>query len=288
MSHHSNGGADLHLHTSHSDGTFSPEELVALARKERLQVIALTDHDSMEGVLRARRAAGPDGVEVVAGVEFGTPADDGRFPETHVVGLFLDPSCDELCASLKTWRALRRERVLRMVGKLNQCGVAVQADDVFAVVGTGSPSRLHVARAMAENGCVRTIGAAFRHWIGLGGPAYIPRQSPPAPDLVRLIHRAGGVAVLAHPAINVKDEEIPMFVEAGIDGIEAYCTYHTPADVERYEKLAERLGLLVSGGSDCHGANKTGCTLGSVRLDLTRTEMLRERAMAYAEGRRHV
>ena len=288
MSGPANGG-DLHLHTTHSDGTSTPEEVVALARSQQLLTIAITDHDAISGVASARDAAADGGPEVIAGVEFGTPADDPNFPEAHIVGLFLNPQHDELLASLEAWRGKRRERVGTICRKLAQIGIPLRTDAVFAQADRGTVGRLHVAKALMEQNYVNTIGEAFRTLIGAAGPAYVPRQCARAPELAALIHRAGGVAVLAHPAINVKDEELPAFVEAGIDAIEAFCPDHTVAATERYVRFAAENGLLVSGGSDFHGTNKSNQhSMGIVRLPAENVEALRNRAAQHAEETQHV
>jgi len=286
MTPHEQKTADLHLHTNYSDGTFTPEELVRRAQRAGLSVIALTDHDSVGGVVPARVASDGTGLEVVAGVEFGTPAGDSEFPEAHIVGLFIDPDYPELRSTLEAWRALRRERAVQICEKLNDAGVSVRPDEVFALAGGGSVGRLHVAKALVANGEAATIAAAFNRWIGPDGPAYVPRRCASTVELIRLIHRSGGVAALAHPKLNVKDDEIPAFADAGLDAIEVYSPEHTREDERRYAGIAAELRLLVAGGSDCHGGNKTTCALGSVRLAPPQVEALRERAAQYARGRR--
>jgi len=286
MTSHEQKTADLHVHSNYSDGTYTPEELVRRAQRAGLGVIALTDHDSVGGVARARVAGEEIGVEVVAGVEFGTPAGDAGFPEAHIVGLFIDPDCPELRNAVETWRALRCERAVQICEKLNGVGVSLRPDDVFALAGGGSVGRLHVAKALVANGEAATIATAFNRWIGADGPAYVPRRCASAIELIRLIHRSGGVAVLAHPKLNVKDDEIPAFADAGLDAVEVYSPEHTREDERRYARIAEELGLLAAGGSDCHGGNKETCALGSVRLEWALVEALRERAAEYAGGRR--
>jgi len=277
MSHPPTGGADLHLHTVFSDGAYTPEELVEAARRAGLAAIAITDHDTLAAVERARRAAArlP---EVIAGVEFGTPDQEGPGEETHIVGLFLDPSSDELQSALARFRALRRERVLRVIEKLNRAGLKLDPEEVLDLAGPGSLGRLHVARALVAAGYARSVGSAFRLWLGPGRPGFVPRHRPSVAETIALIHRAGGVAVLAHPGKTGCDGDIGPMVEAGLDAIEAYCPDHTPDQVRRYLEAARRYGLLIAGGSDCHGRAKETITLGRVRLDLDLVEALRARA----------
>lgn len=281
------GGADLHLHTTCSDGLLSPEVMAARAVEESFAAIALTDHDTTEGILRAREAAN-GALEVVAGVEFGTPNSDPALPEMHLVGLFLDPEHDELRTLLERWRRDRGERAVRMVEKLNRAGMAVTTDEVLAQAGEGIISRVHVARVLAAKGYVPTVGAAFRRWIGRDGPAFVPRERLPVAELIALIHRAGGAAVLAHPALNVQDDAIRSFAEAGLDGIEVYCPDHSAFDATHYEAVARYHDLLASGGSDYHGYVRANAAFGSVRVEMACVEALRTRALEHKERRRHV
>jgi len=271
-------GADLHLHTIFSDGTSTPEELVTGARATGLTVIALTDHDTLDGLDRAHAAAGDEGPEVIGGVEFSCPSRNSGGEEAHLVGLFLDPACAKLQDALARFRRLRRDRAVRMVEKLNRIGVRIRPDDVFNLAGLGNVSRLHIARALVQAGCVRSVDAAFAKWIRVGRPAHVPRDRPAAKATIALIHRAGGVATLAHPGLTNLDEDIPKLVEDGLDAIEVYCTDHTTDQEKHYLETAQRYGLLISGGSDCHGRNKDRSTLGSIRLHADAVAALRERA----------
>lgn len=278
-------GADLHLHTIFSDGAYTPEALVAAAREHHLAAIAVTDHDTLDGVAPSRAAAGTDGPEVIAGVEFGVACDDDCPGELHIVGLFLNPDSVRLRFELARFRELRRARVMEMVERLNRCGVALRPQQVFALAEGDSVGRLHVARALVEIGCVKTVGAAFNHWLGTGKPGYVARTEPSAAQTIELIHAAGGVSVMAHPGQTGRDDQIAEFAAAGMDGIEAFSPDHTAEQTARYIETAKALGLLVSGGSDCHGHNKERAVLGSVRVDERRLEALRLRASEHAVGK---
>lgn len=270
-------GADLHLHTIFSDGAYTPESLIAAARERHLAAIAVTDHDAIDGVEPTRTAAGKAGPEVIAGVEFGV-ADEERPGELHIVGLFLDTESGRLRCELERFRNLRRERVYEMIQRLNRCGMVMRPQQVFSLAGGESVGRLHVARALVEAGYVKTIGAAFERWLGTGKPGYVARARPNVAETLDLIHSAGGVAVMAHPAQSLRDDQIPALAAAGLDGLEAFTPDMTGAESARYIALAESLGLLVSGGSDCHGHNKDLASIGSVRLEEARLEALRNRA----------
>jgi 3',5'-nucleoside bisphosphate phosphatase len=273
-------GADLHLHTTYSDGAYTPEELVAVAREKRLAAIAVTDHDILDGVAPARSAAGTEGPEVISGVEFGVASEDDRPGELHIVGLFVDTESARLRGELAALRDLRRERVLEMIERLNRCGVTLRPQQVFSLAAGDSVGRLHVARALLEIGHVKNIGAAFHHWLGVGKPAYVPRERPTAVETIDLIHSAGGVAIMAHPGQTQRDDQIAALAAVGLDGLEAFSSDHTAEQVAQYIETTEKLGLLVSGGSDCHGHNKDRIRVGSVRLEESRLEALRRRAQS--------
>jgi len=270
-------GADLHLHTIFSDGAYTPEDLVAAAHRNRLATIGLTDHDTLDGFERTSRAAEELSLEAIPGVEFSCPSQGDR-EEAHIVGLFLDPGHDELQDTLKQFRENRRRRAIRMVEELNRMGVALHADDVLKLAGVGNISRLHVAHAIVNAGHVPSIEAAFRRYIRKGAPAYVPRDRPSADWTIALIHRAGGVAVLAHPGLTKRDEDIPRLVSYGLDALEVYCPDHDSNMEQHYLDIAAQHRLLVSAGSDCHGHNKKRSHLGSIRLDRNHVEALRERA----------
>lgn len=287
MNPRSNRGADLHVHTTCSDGTLTPEELVAAAREKRLEVIAITDHDTVAGIKPALRAAAVDGPEVVAGVELSAYVGDGGSEEIHIVGLFVNPDHRELLQSMERYRRLRRERAVKIVEKLNRNGIPLRPEDVYSQAGAGAVSRLHVARALVKAGHVRSITAAFDKWLSPRGAAFVSRTRPAVADAISLIHRAGGVAVLAHPASLGKDDDVPRLVEDGLDAIEVHWCEQTPLEERHYLDLAAQHGLLVSGGSDCHGNAKEGNALGEVRLDRQTVHALRARAVQISEGRRN-
>jgi len=280
------GGSDLHVHTCMSDGAFPPADVIGRALALGLKAVAVTDHDITDGVPLAREAAG-DGLEVIAGVEVSTAVAPGRDAEVHLVGLFIDLEHDELRETLATWRRQRRERVLKIVSRLNQAGIGLRAAEVFDIAGPGAISRLHVAHALVQRGVARSIGGAFHRWIGPGAPAFVPRTRPPGAELIALIHRAGGAAVLAHPAAYVKDGDVAKLAAAGLDGVEVFCMEHTPDMERRYAELARCHRLLVSGGSDYHGHGKGAMSLGSVRLPPDNVEALRRRAAVHAERNRN-
>ena len=267
--------ADLHLHTNFSDGTYSPEELVAQAQRFRLRAIALTDHDSVEGCGRAGQACAAAGIEFIPGTEL-TAEHEGN--EIHLLGYFIDTANPRLLVQIGRFQAVRQNRIREMVARLNQLKVPLVAAKVFALANCRSPGRPHVARALVEARLCGTLDEAFERFLKKNRPAWVPKFKMGAQDAIELIHHAGGVAVLAHPGLNRTDAVIPDIVEAGLDGIECFHTKHSTATAERYLEIADRFHLLVTGGSDCHGLSKGKPLIGTVKLPYQHVEALKVRA----------
>jgi predicted metal-dependent phosphoesterase TrpH len=240
---------DLHTHTTASDGLLAPAALVQLARDAGVSVLAVADHDTTAGVDAAREAGVRLGVEVIPAVEINT---DVEASEIHVLGYYVDHAARWFQEFLGQLRDGREHRAERMVAKLNALGIPVEYARVRAMA-EGAVGRPHVARALIEAGAVRTIEEAFQKYIGRGGPAYVERMKVTPEDAVRVILRAGGIPVLAHPGWGVGDELLPSLVDAGLQGIEAYYPDHTPSMTAHYLDLADRYHLLVTGGTDFHG-----------------------------------
>ena len=268
-------GADLHVHTNHSDSSFSPAEVVDLANKVGLKCIAITDHDSVTGVAVAAEAAKGTPLEVVAGVEVSTRVDQG---EIHIVGLFVDLERGTLSEFLRTRIDERIARMREMTAKLRAMGVTLHPEEVLAVAGKGSPGRPHVAEALVRAGRVGSMQEAFQRFIGDEGPAYIAREAISPAEAAAHIRSSGGVPILAHPGLSNCDELIPMLVESGVMGIEVYYPSQSRANEQFYLRIAEKHGLLVSGGSDCHGKFKNDVMLGNIRLPEDLVQKLRDAA----------
>ena len=264
--------ADLHLHTHFSDGTYSPEELVAHAREKGLSAIALTDHDTVEGCARAAAACEEAGIEFVAGSELTA---DYKGTELHILGYFLDTQNEVLIQELSKCQTTRQERIREMVRHLNRAGVPLKAERVFAIANCQSPGRPHVARALVEDGHCSGMDEAFERFLKRGRPAWVPKRRITAADAIALIHQAGGLAVMAHPGLNRTDDVIPPVVKAGLDGIECFHTKHSTMASERYLELADRYKLLVTGGSDCHGMSKGHPLIGTIKLPYQHVELLK-------------
>jgi predicted metal-dependent phosphoesterase TrpH len=252
---------DLHLHTTHSDGTLTPTELVAEAAARGVTLIAVTDHDAVSGITEAQQAA--RGVTVISGVEINTEV--GR-EDVHILGYGFPPDDPALLAGLAELRAARVARMDAMLGRLATLGKPVARDRVLAIAGTGSVGRPHLAQALLEAGHVRNLAEAFDKLIGNRGPAYVPR-TPFAPEAaVALIHAAGGIAGLAHPGkLGDPLRFIRRLRDAGLDALEVYHSDHGPAVTARMARYAGEYGLLPTGGSDSHGPHGARpVTIGSV------------------------
>jgi predicted metal-dependent phosphoesterase TrpH len=255
--------ADLHLHTNFSDGTYSPEELVAQAAIQKLSCIALTDHDTVEGCERAAAACGPAGIEFIVGAELTA---EQRGNEIHILGYFLDPTNPKLISEISKFQAVRQNRIREMVALINKLGVPLDVDLVFKTANCRSPGRPHVARALVKAGLCRSLDEAFERFLKKNRPAWVPKAKMSALDGIELIHQAGGLAVMAHPGLNRSDEVIPDLVDAGLDGIECFHTKHPEPTSKHYLAIAEKFHLLVTGGSDCHGLSKGKPLIGTVKL----------------------
>lgn len=269
---------DLHLHTTASDGRSSPEQLVHVAREAGVRVLAVTDHDTMAGLDLVAARCAEFGIEWVPGVEI-TAMQDGV--DVHVLGYFVDRRSAELAAFLETQAADRVRRIREMIEKLEAVGVRVDADALFE--GHGDPAggwvgRPLLARLLVRQQVVRSTREAFERYLSPAGSAWVPRRAPTPAEVIAIVHRAGGLASLAHPGHMGHDEWIPAMAAAGLDALEAHYPEHSPPITTHYRALAERLGLSLSGGSDYHGDPGYGpARPGSVSLPVEAFEDLKRR-----------
>ena len=277
--------ADLQLHSSASDGSDAPSEVVRRAARKGFSAIALTDHDTMQGVPEAAAEAAALGLDLIPACELSTLDDNERQVDILAYGVRVDDI--EFQSTLNTIRSGRLGRAFLMVQRLNELGHAVSWDRVQAIAGGENIGRPHVARAMVEAGVVRTMKAAFtEEFISDGGRCYVQRVKITPTEAIEQIHRAGGVAVAAHPArTGLSDDEVAFLVGAGLDGVEAYYPQHSRAETNRFLELAGRYDLLVTGGSDDHGDVNEGRLMGRVRLPWANVERLKE-AIGQRGGRK--
>jgi len=268
--------ADLHTHTTFSDGTLTPTQLVEHARAVGLKAIAITDHDAVEGVPEGELAGSARGILVVPGVEINT---DIPGTEVHIPGYFVDVRAEALCEALRNLREGRVRRAERMVERLHSNGVPVALERVLAIAnGVGAVGRPHVARAIVEAGWAENIGDAFEKYLKPGRAAYVPRQRFTPEEAIAVVRDAGGVPVLAHPGASACDERIPEWVRAGLRGLEVDHPQHGPEQVTHYRRLARDLGLVATAGSDFHAPREGAPGLGDHPCGLEVVERLREEA----------
>ncbi len=251
------GAVDLHSHTTASDGALPPRELVRLAVRHGVRVLAVTDHDSTDGLAEAAdEAAKHPPLQIVAGLEINcdVPAGPGgAASEVHVLGYEVDHEAGWFQDFLRAQREERRHRIYRIVERLGKLGMPIEPDEVFAIVKEGSAGRPHVAQVMVGRGYVKSVREAFEKYLHAGGPASVPRKRLTPVEAVRIIRRGRGVPVLAHPGLADRDDLIPELVSAGLMGIETYYPEHSAAQTAAYRELCTKLGLVATGGSDYHG-----------------------------------
>ena len=244
-------GVDLHSHTTASDGTLAPRELVRAAVKRGVRVLAVTDHDSTDGLSEALdEATRHPPLVIVPGLEINC---DVPGAEVHVLGYEVDYEAVWFQDFLREQRAERVARVHRIAERLAELGMPIDPAEVFAIVKEGSAGRPHVAQVMVRRGYVKSVREAFDRWLHAGGPANVPRRRLTPVDAIAIIRRAGGVPVFAHPGLAARDEAIPDMVAGGLMGIEVYYAEHSATQTAHYKDLCRRHGLIATGGSDYHG-----------------------------------
>ncbi|MCU0633526.1 MAG: PHP domain-containing protein [Gemmatimonadaceae bacterium] len=254
---------DLHMHSTASDGLFPPAEVVARAHAAGLVAIALTDHDTIDGLPAARDAASGTGLRVIAGVELSAMDDEGD--ELHLLGLHVD-DLTVLEAPLAGFRRMRATRADRMIAQLETVGATITRDAVGAIAAGGVIGRPHVARALVQAKHARDLRDAFDRFIGYGRPGYVAKEHFALADAIALVHEAGGLAVWAHPGSNGSSDRVQALAALGLDGVEVFHPSHSTADIERLAMLADAFGLVTSGGSDWHGTPDPSRQLNCMRV----------------------
>lgn len=246
---------DLHLHSTASDGNYSPEQIIERAHELGLTTISLTDHDTIAGIKPAMIKGKQLGVEVIPGLELNT---DYNGQEIHILGYYFDLSNPGLLTCLDKLKRAREYRVEGIVKKLRSIGIDISLPEVYEESGGGCIGRPHIARILLRKGYISYIKQAFEKYIGVDGPAYVGRYKVSPAEAVSLIRQAKGIPVLAHPGVYKDDFLIPQLIEVGLLGVEVYHSDHDQEKRDHYLSIAQRHGLIVTGGSDCHGPNNRG------------------------------
>jgi 3',5'-nucleoside bisphosphate phosphatase len=255
---------DLHLHTTHSDGSCTPTEVVGLAHQAKVTALAITDHDITSGIPEAIAAGEQYGIEIIPGVEISSIMGSS---ELHILGYFLNWQDSLLNERFKSLRDSRHRRNPQIVDRLQSLGIDITYDEVRALAGSDSVGRPHIARALMDKGVVASAKEAFDRFLADGKPAYVPRELPSPAEAIHWIKAAGGLAVLAHPTwVKLTDQTLAELVRRlkaeGLDGVEVYYSTHAARQTREYLGLTQQLDLLVTGGSDFHGITKPGIEVG--------------------------
>ena len=264
---------DLHAHTTFSDGLLTPEALVARAIDKHLAALAVTDHDTVEAIPRARAAAAGH-LELVPGIEMST-AFEGA--DLHILGYYINPEHGPLLERLVGFQEERRRRTQAIVERLRALGVPVELEEVLELAGPGVIGRPHVAEAMVRAGLVADFDDAFERYLGAQAPAYVPRPAFSPGEAIALIHSADGVSVLAHPGSQMPDSVIERLQGFGLRGLEVWHPQHGGTTVRRFLALAQRLDLLTTGGSDFHGEHRS-LDLGDIPVSVSVLDPLKQAA----------
>lgn len=261
---------DFHTHSTCSDGTLTPTELVRHAKRAGLSAFALTDHDSVDGIKEAKEEAEKTGIEFIPGIEFSAAENT----ETHIIGLFIDPQNEALLKTIAKLKGSRKRRMEEICFKLRGLGMDITHDEALEIAGGSFVGRAHIAKLMVEKGYCKTIKECFEKYIGLGKPAYAEKNELSATEAVEAIRAAGGLAFLAHLNQTGYDSEqleqlLLKLKSAGLNGIEGYYPEYTAEQISDYRQLADKLSLCFSGGSDYHAAMKPHIEIGVGTGDLS-------------------
>ncbi|MFI5253184.1 MAG: PHP domain-containing protein [Bacteroidota bacterium] len=269
------GKADLHIHSTYSDGVHSPFELVKKAAEAGLRAISITDHDSITGIDESIRYGIEYQLTVIPGIEF-SATNNGR--EVHIIGYFFDRTNHRLTSALTFLRNERLKRAERIIGKLNRLNIPVTMDDVLEVSRAGSVGRPHIATAMVEKGYAESFSQVFIKYIGENGPAYEKKSELSSQEVIDLISHAGGLSILAHPGKSMTERDLLLLIEAGIDGIEVIHPSHMEDQIKYYRAIVNQYYLVETGGSDYHGGLRgDDQNLGRVYVPLEVIDHLRRR-----------
>jgi predicted metal-dependent phosphoesterase TrpH len=280
---------DLHIHSTASDGTLSPEQILKMARDLDLRAISITDHDTINGSIEAHRHLTPQDVELLSGVEISTSLQGNTL---HILGYLIDLQDPALSRTLSILQNARKERNPKIIQKLQQLGIELTYEEVAEVAGGGEVGRPHIAEVLLQKKVVGSINEAFQKYLGTNGPAYVDKYRLQPAEAISSIADAGGIPVLAHP-FTIKsnserdlDKIVSELVSNGLKGIEVYYSEHTDIQTVLYERIAQKHSLLITGGTDFHGARKAGVHMGvgkgNLRIPYRLVEALKEYKVAHS------
>ncbi|MFA5867716.1 MAG: PHP domain-containing protein [Actinomycetota bacterium] len=247
--------ADLHIHSTSSDGTFTASQVVEHASEIGLKAISLTDHDTVGGVAEAINTGNRFGLTVIPGIEMGS---DAGGKDIHMLGYFIEYHDDNLLSILEDLKVQRLSRADEMCSKLSEANMPVSVEEALALAPGGVLTRAHIARAVVKKGYLDSVNSVFERYLGNGLSCFVPKYNLTIDKVIATIKDAGGLPILAHPKLSKIDDMIGSLVDKGLRGIEVYCLDHNKADIKRYLKIADDYDLLVTGGSDCHGPRTPG------------------------------
>ena len=262
---------DLHVHSTASDGTFKPKELLSLAKEQNLSALALTDHDTTDGIQEALEASKELNIELIPGIELST---DYKGKEIHILGLYIDVKNADFSKQLADFKSSRAHRNVRMAEKLREEGFPITMEQIHQTFPDRILTRAHFARYLADHGYVKNMDQVFQKYLGDGCRCYVPREKISPFEAIDLIHKGGGLAFFAHPLLCNMNYDLLYYVmksmaDAGLDGIEAFYSSYSTKEEQNMKRFAEKLGILICGGSDFHGTNKPYIQLGSGRGNLS-------------------
>ena len=281
--------ADLHVHTNFSDGTFSPTDIVKFAAAARLKAVAITDHDTIDGIPEALAQGTRSRIEVIPGIEIAALHAGGAM---DILGYYIDIASPSLESRLRWLREVRDERNPRIIARLRDLGLELDYEEVLRIAEGATVGRPHIARVLVAKGYVRNVPEAFDRYLGRNAPAYVPKERLTSAQVIEVIREAGGVPVLAHPdTLGAASEEaldllLARLVREGLRGIETICSGYDARAIASLTRLAEKHNILMTGGSDFHGDVKPGVSVGTGPGDLRVPYRFAESLRAAARGLR--
>ena len=265
---------DLHIHTTHSDGTCSGAKVLEIVREKKLAAFAVTDHDTVAGFLEIKNIHKSDDPIIVPGVELSATVDDD---DLHILGYFFDPYDKKILFALEDFQKKRKLRGRLIVQKLNDLGLNLTFETVEEIAAGAVIGRPHIAEALYKNNNVSSYQEAFDRYIKNGGPAYVPKTNMAPAEAISLIHQAGGLAVLAHPYIGDMLRYLDMLTTLGLDGLEVFHYSHNRDNIAYLKNIVERYGLIATGGSDFHGRSGQNGRIGSPEVPFKYLEILKKK-----------